>query len=232
MTRLSTAQIYDDLRRRLTYGVFEPGEKLKPADLQAGYGCSANSVREVLLLLSKDGLVEFALQKGFRVPTPTLERFHDIALFRIVLEQEGATRSIRSGDLAWEARLSAAHHQLSHIETKIVRSSELDPNKEIWSNAEEAFHQTLIAACGLPMLIETYAQVYLQFRQQMIGLERHFEADYFQSIIVEHQAILDAALARDEAACREAIYLHQERNLLPDKRTPRTTTPKLLPESA
>ena len=40
-----------------------------------------------------------------------------------------------------------------------------------------------------------------------------FGGDYFRAIIVEHQAILDAALSRDAAACRDAIYNHQARHM-------------------
>lgn len=214
MGRVDTPQIYEDLRHKLTYGVFAPGDKLKPVDLQADYGCSSNTVREVLLMLSKDGLVEFAMQRGFRVPEPSPERCHEIVTFRLLLEQEGAARSIQAGGLAWEAKLTAAHHQLSHIETRIVRGHGLQDNAQLWSSAEKAFHQTLISACGMPMLIETYARIYAQFRQQMIGLEKHNVPNYFHAIVGEHQAIVDAALARDEAKCRVAIYHHLKRNLL------------------
>jgi DNA-binding GntR family transcriptional regulator len=63
------------------------------------------------------------------------------------------------------------------------------------------------------MLIETYAKVYLQFRQQFVGQQRDFGSNYFEAIIEEHQAIVDAALARNEAGCRQAIYDHLKRNL-------------------
>lgn len=209
--RVATPEIYEDLQRKLVTAEFKPGEKLKPAELQGAYGCAPNTIRDVLLRLSTVGLVEFEMQRGFRAAESSPERRTDVTKFRIMLEQEGASLSIQNGDLSWEARLSAAHHQLSHIEKKIARDGSGDVG--LWSDAEYDFHQTLISACNSPMLLEVFSHTYVQFRQQMVSQERDFGSDYFESIIGEHQAILDAALARNDAACRAAIYDHLKRNL-------------------
>ena len=211
--RVDTQEIFTDLERKLMTAAFEPSQKLKPAELQVEYGCSANTVRDVLLRLSKVGLVEFQMQRGFRVARTSPERRRDVTQFRILLEQEGATLSMQNGGVAWEARLAAAHHKLSHIETQMARDARVQTYVGLWSDAEFEFHETLISRCESPLLTETYKNVYAQFRQQMVSQERDFGEDYFRAIIAEHQAILDAALARDIAACREAIYDHLKRNL-------------------
>lgn len=209
--RVATPEIYDDLQRKLVTAEFKQGEKLKPADLQGTYGCAPNTIRDVLLRLANVGLVEFEMQRGFRASSTSPERRRDVTKFRILLEQEGATLSMANGGLQWEARLAAAHHQLSHIEKKIARDGGADVG--IWSDAEFEFHRTLISDCDSPLLIEAFTNTYFQFRQQMVTQERDFGSDYFEAIILEHQAILDAALARDDAACRKAIYDHFKRNL-------------------
>ncbi len=211
--RVSTPAIYDDLQRRLMTAAFAAGERLRPKDLQGEYGCSANTLRDVLLRLSKVGLVEFELQRGFRVRATSTERRRDVTRFRILLEQEGAALSIAAAGVGWEADLAAAHHRLSHIERRVVRSDDVQGHMDLWSDAEREFHETLIAACGSTILRATYGDIYAQFRQQMVGLERDFGANYFEAIIREHQAILDAALARDAPACRAAIHDHLKRNL-------------------
>ena len=95
----------------------------------------------------------------------------------------------------------------------IAERDEVQDYLSLWSEAEREFHELLISACGSPLLRETYGSIYLQFRQQMVGMERDFGSSYFNAIIAEHQAILDAALSRDAAACRQAIYDHLKRNL-------------------
>lgn len=211
--RIETPDIYTDLQRKLMTAAFRPGQRLKPGDLQDAYGCSANTVRDVLLRLSKVGLVDFEMQRGFRARASTPERRRDVTEFRIMLEQEGAVRSMERGGIQWESELAAAHHRLRHIETEIARSGELPPFLELWSDAEAAYHETLISACGSALLCETYRSIYGQFRQQMVSLERDFGTNYFRQITEEHQAILDAALGRDAEACRQAIYDHLKRNL-------------------
>lgn len=211
-TRIGTPEIYADLQRKLMTAAFRPGEKLKPSALQGLYGCSANTVRDVLLRLSKVGLVDFEMQRGFRARGTSPERRRDVTRFRILLEQEGAALSIAQASVEWEARLSAAHHKLSHIETQIARSGDVTPFTALWSDAEREFHETLISDCGSPLLRETYGNIYAQFRQQMMSFEREFGESYFHAIIVEHQAILDTALVRDVKACKRAIYDHLKRN--------------------
>lgn len=211
--RIETPDIYADLQRRLITRQFLPGQKLKPAELTGEYGVSANTIRDVLMRLSLGGLVEFEDQRGFRASRTSVEKRRDITRFRILLEQEGARLSMELGGLEWEAQLTAAHHKLRHIESQIAHADDPEPNMGLWSDAEVDFHKILIAACGSDILIETYARIYAQFRQQMVGVERDFGSNYFNAIIAEHQQILDAALARDSEGCRQAIYNHLKRNL-------------------
>lgn len=208
----STPEIYDDLKDQLVTARIAPGSKLKPAALQGRYGCSANTLRDVLLRLTSIGLVDFEMQRGFRARASSRETRADIARFRVLLEQEGAQGSMERGGLRWEAQLSAAHHKLSHIESQIAVSGDIQPHLTLWSDAEWEFHETLVSACGSPVLISTYTSVYLQFRQQMVAQERGFDGNYFNAVIAEHQAIVDAALSRNVAACRQAIHDHLQRN--------------------
>ena len=210
--RMETPEIYDRLQQKLTTAGFFPGQKLKPSDLQGEFGCSANTIRDVLLRLSTVGLVQFEMQRGFRVAESSPEKRSDIARFRTMLEQQGAAASMAHGGVAWEARLSAAHHKLVHIETQITRDDLSESDMLLWSDAEREFHETLISACQSPALILTYQSVYLQFRQQMLICEREFSHGYFVAIIREHQAIQDAALSGDVAACKQAIHDHMKRN--------------------
>lgn len=211
--RIETPDIYADLERRLMTAGFASGAKLMPSSLQHEYGCSANTVRDVLLQLSKVGLVSFEMQRGFRARQVSSERRNDIARFRILLEQEGAVASMRKGGLAWEAKLTAAHHSLSHIEREIGRQGEMGGLLGLWSDAELAFHETLISACEMPVLIETFASIYKQFRQQITGLEEAYSPDLLHYIVAEHQAILDAALSGDDDKLRAAIRHHQRRHI-------------------
>ena len=216
MGRVGSDDVFDDLKSNLVSGGLRPGAKLKPTEIVKAYGCSANTVRDALLRLSAIGLVEFEMQRGFRATSASPARRSDVTRFRLLLEQAGTSTSMARGGVAWEAQLSAAHHKLRHIEGQIALASDAEPFLQLWTDAEREFHETLISECGSELLFTTYSNVYLQFRQQIVDQHRDIGSSYFETIIAEHQAIVDAALARDENACMVAIRDHLKRNMLDD----------------
>ncbi|MFK7876555.1 MAG: GntR family transcriptional regulator [Paracoccaceae bacterium] len=206
--------VFADLRRRLTSGEFAYGAKLRADNLRKDYGCAASTIRETLLRLSALGLVEFQEQRGFRMPGYSLERQHDMTMMRIMLESEGACLSVQNGGVDWESRLTAAHHKLSHIESRMSALGMVDDLPRLWSEAELEFHQTLISASGSPVLIELHLNVYNRYRQ--IKVEADKELTALADNIKEHQNILDAAIEGDPDLLRRRIYEHFKRHLKPD----------------
>jgi DNA-binding GntR family transcriptional regulator len=210
----NTAQdidIYDALHHMLIANQFEHGAKLKAEHLRARFGCSASAVREALFRLSTAGLVTFQEQRGFRVPERSKKVVAELTHMRVLLEGEGTVLSIRNGGVAWEARLTAAHHQLSHIEKRIHDAHETAGFEGIWFNAEREFHETLIAACGSDTLKALHANIYSRFRQQLMVADRTF--GFISNNIEDHRNIIEAALSGDEALTRKKIHDHLARHL-------------------
>ena len=203
--------MYRELKKRLTTNEFLHGAKIKAEVLREEFGCSASSVREILLRLSTQGLVNFQEQRGFRVPERSSQKLIELTHVRILLEGEGAVLSIRQGGVSWEAQLAAAHHKLIHIETRIQVLDDPGELVEIWFDCEGEFHQTLISACGSGTLKQLHSQVYAQFRQQLMEADRLF--DFISANIKQHAEILDAALKADEALTRKRIHDHLKRHL-------------------
>jgi len=203
--------VFSNLRDRLIAGAFEHGAKLRAEVLRVEYDCSASNIREILFRLSMAGLVDFQEQRGFRVPVQSKTRRHELAEMRILLEAEGLERSINNGGVEWEARLTGAHHKLSHIESRISSTGEVEPLAALWSVAEKEFHQTLLAACGSTLMQTTHGLIYDQFRQQVVNAKTNY--GYYSDNIVDHKAILDAALDRNAPLARQKVHEHLARNL-------------------
>jgi len=210
--------IFADLQRRLTTGEFDYGAKLRAEVLRRDYGCAASTIRETLLRLSALGLVEFQEQRGFRMPDYSLEKQNDITEMRIMLESEGACRSIKSGGVDWEARLTAAHHKLSHIESRMGVLGMVEDLPKLWREAELEFHQTLISASGSQTLVEMHLMVYNRYRQ--IKIETDKALTDLAANVQEHKNILDAAVSGDTELMRRRIYEHFERHLSDTSRRP------------
>ena len=213
MSRQQTPDIYEDLRERLVEARFAPGEKLKPQIIQEIYGCSANTIRDVLFRLSAEGLADFTDQRGFRVPEMSVQKQHELTQMRILLEAEGTRLSMKHGGVEWESNVTAVHHKLLHLERRIRASGQSLDLLPYWLAAEEEFHQSLIAACQSDILIATHRRIYAQFRQQLITTDRTFT--FIAENIAQHQKILDCALDGDPDAVHAAIHDHLKRNLIP-----------------
>ncbi|AEI95764.1 GntR family transcriptional regulator [Roseobacter litoralis] len=203
--------IYTDLQHRLITNDFDHGEKLRAEQMKRDYGCSASTVREALFRLSTEGLVDFQEQRGFRVPEKSAAVLAELTHIRILLEGEGTVLSIRQGGVAWEARLTAVHHQLSHIEKRIHASDDPSDLVPLWFQAELEFHQTLISACESATLKAMHVQVYRRFRQQLMIADRSF--DFISKNIQHHHAIMVAALDGNEDLTRQKIHDHLARHL-------------------
>jgi DNA-binding GntR family transcriptional regulator len=207
--------IYQTLKTQLVSNGFEHGAKLRAEVLRDEFKCSASTVREVLFRLSTVGLVDFQEQRGFRVPKRCTTKLTELTHMRVLLESEGTVLSMRKGGVLWEARLTAAHHQLSHIEKRIHAHEDPSGLIEIWSSSENDFHQTLISDCGSETLKQMHRRIYAQFRQQLMVADRKF--DFISENIQHHAAILDAALSGDEALTRAKIHDHLARHLKGDE---------------
>ena len=203
--------LYQELKKRLISNAFEHGAKLRAELLREEFGCAASTVREALFRLSAIGLVHFQEQRGFRVPNRSVKKLIELTHLRVLLESEGTIMSIRNGGVAWEARLTAAHHKLSHIEKRIHDMDDPSDLVGIWFNSENEFHQTLISACGSEILYQTHGRIYAQFRQQLMVADRKF--NFISENIQHHAEILDAALSGNESLTRAKIYDHLERHM-------------------
>lgn len=203
-------EIYETLHYGLTTNRYAHGTKLRAEQLRVDFGCSASTVREALFRLSTVGLVTFQEQRGFRVPERSGKLLAELTHLRVLLEGEGAVLSMQLGGVGWEARLSAAHHQLSHIESRIHTSADPSDLVDLWTRAEGEFHETLIFACGSDTLKSMHAQVYSRFRQQLMLADLSFE--FISDNILHHQQILEAALSGDASATRNKIAGHLARH--------------------
>ncbi len=209
-----TPDILQQMRDRLIMAHYRLGQKLRPSEVAAEFEVSANTIREIMLRLSAEGLLDYEDQRGFRVVGASDRLLHEITEFRIVLEQCGVERSIARGGIEWEAQMAAAHHKLSHIEARIRRTGDVVGVLKHWNDAELDFHLSLMGAADLPILQQSFRTVYARFRQQIVSPERSYA--HREGNIIEHQRILEAALDRDVAASHDAIYRHLRRNLMPE----------------
>jgi len=194
----ATQRAYQELRMLIINGEIAPGERLKVESLKLRLNTGASPIREALSLLTSDQLVERIDQRGFRAAHASKENFLEILMLRCQLEDIAIRSSIQLGEQQWEENLVLTHHRLQQAD----RSS---PDQ--WEIQHRAFHTALLRGCGSPILLRFCSQLYdLNIRYRFLASTSGGYSK--RDVANEHQAILDAAVARDAKVASEQLVEH------------------------
>lgn len=191
-------RVYNQLRRKIIRGEFEPGSKLKIEQLKPLFGTGASPIREALSLLTSYKLVERIDQRGFRVSPISDENFKEILMLRCDLDALALGLSIEKGDKTWEDRLVLFHHYLSRTSIE---------DREDWEKRHKDFHMCLIEACESPILIDYCSQLYdknIRYRFLAESTDGYKRRD----VRHEHEEIFDAVIRRDKKTAIKCLLDH------------------------
>ena len=195
------------IRRNIVSGNLAPGARLRIAKLSKDYDIGASPLREALSKLSSEYLVNFEAQRGFSVAPVSAGDLVDISEIRCELESEALTRAIDRGDDAWEAAIVAAFYNLGKADQR--RRENPDAGSDQWEDRNREFHEALVAAGDSAWLKRLRSLLYFQHeRYRRISL-KHPDPD--RDLQAEHQAIMDATLARDTAKAVKLSKDHIDR---------------------
>jgi len=209
-------QIAEQLRSLIASGEFAVGSRL-PAerDLARQLGVSRPSVREALIALEVEGVIDvrtgsgiYVVQPGSRTGATAAPAAHDpgewgpleLMRARELVEGEVAALAARNGRKAQIAAIASALAQM-HDEA----GSGIVPR-----DGDEAFHTAVAQACGNEVLRDT-VRGYWQARRGPL-FERL--GDYFENpaswraALVEHAAVLEAIRSHDAGTARNAMQAH------------------------
>ncbi len=187
--------VYRKLKRDLLRSTFGSGERLMIEQIAMRYGAGTNPVREALNRLAAERMVDREDQRGFSVPTLTIEHFRDIVKTRCWLEGRALAESIRNRTDAWEDGIVLSHHRLRRTPFLFGADAEnADDNRE-WEIRHRQFHLALISNCGSQWLLRFCEELMDQAeRYRYISDTNTFPRRDSEE---EHRLIVDAALAGD-----------------------------------
>lgn len=195
--RSNTERAYDRLRTEILHGDLMPGDRLTAADLQDRFALGLTPIREALMRLSAEGLVDTETHRGARVADVSREALTDLMATRRSIERLCLEASMARGDEAWESEVVAAMHMLSR--TPLPSSADDRGAAALWEERHRRFHFALVSACGSDWLLRfwnTLADHSERFRKLRLLHHRAAEAKV-RDLGAEHRAIMDAVLARD-----------------------------------
>lgn len=191
-------QVAQALRAALITGEMRPGVVYSAPVLAAQFGVSATPVREAMLDLAKEGLVEAVRNKGFRVTELSDRDLDELTQIRELIEVPTVSR------LAGAAPAEELE-RLRPIAEEIVAAAER-ADLLAYVDADLRFHLELLALAGNAHLVEVVRD--LRNRARLYGLSQLAERGSLTESAREHLALLDALKNGDAAAVGQLMGEH------------------------
>lgn len=197
-------RVHDAILADIVKGTFEPGARLKIADLCGRYGLSPMPIREALQQLQGEGIVVMEPNKGARVRSIDRSFITDIyevrgALYAIVYRD-----AIASADAAFDDRLVAIQNDFDRMMEAGDTSACVAQNRLL--------HETIQSRCRnreVSALMGRYANLTNSLREAL-----GFPIKRLREISKEHWAIIEAIKARDADRALAAAQHHVRQALI------------------
>jgi DNA-binding GntR family transcriptional regulator len=217
----NTRQLVHELLRSRIIGLeLEPGAALSENDLAAELGVSRTPVRESLILLGEEGLVDVYPQMGTFVARIRVRDIAAAQFLREALEcaalRDGVERASEQ-DLADLRGLLAAQAE-----------AEQRDDREGFFRLDEEFHARLMAASGHPEAWPVVSQAKAQLdRARRLSLPL---TSQLSLLVGQHTAVVDLLEQRDLDRADEALREHL-RLVFKDVETIRARHPELFSDT-
>jgi len=191
-------RVYEALRNDILSGALPPGEQLVEARIAEELGVSKTPVREALIRLQRDGLVEIEPYRGARVIQPSDRDVKEISGLRLAIE----TAIVR--DLAERRPLEV----LAALERSIAdsRRALTAGERERFLMHLQEFSDLLAASCDNSRMAKVLAD--LRSVLQVIGGSSLRAPGREERSIGEHISIVAAIKAGDPDAAAAAEAAH------------------------
>lgn len=193
------------LRRQIIGLELAPGEPLSEAEIGSRLGVSRTPVRESLILLAEEGLVEVFPQRGSFVGPI---RYEDVVSAQFVREAIECS-SLELGG----AQVTAG--DVAELRALIVRQHEAEATEDVsaFFDLDEEFHLRLMRACGHEPAWRIVASAKAQMdRARRLSLP---QGGKMTGLIEQHEGVIDA-LDRGDVATAVARLREHLRVVLQD----------------
>ncbi len=187
---LTAAIIAGELRPRVVYSA---------PMLAAELGMSPTPVREAMLDLVKEGLVETIRNKGFQVVELADADLDDLTELRVLIEVPTVRKLARRGLAADE--YAGLKDLAKEIELAARRRDMVAHNR-----ADLAFHLKMLGLLGNDALVETVRS--LRIRSRLYGMAALADTGHLIPTSLEHAEVLDLVKSHDSSGAARLMHRH------------------------
>jgi len=197
---LTPRPLYEEVAERLRQRIFarelEPGGWIDEIRLAQAYGISRTPLREALKVLAAEGLVTMKVRRGAYVTEVNEKDLSDVYHLLALLESDAAAVVASRASDEQLKELKALHKDLAQAKG----------DRERFFAINERFHLRLLELADNRWRMQLVADL-----RKVMKLNRHqslLKTGRVQESLTEHQALLDALLARDPALAAERMQAH------------------------
>lgn len=176
---VANPSIAEALRADILCGRLRGGQPLRQDEIAVRFGVSKIPVREALVQLKAEGLVDFYPNRGGFVSELSAAEVDEIYVMRIALEKEILSRAI-------------PHLTVSHFKQagELLTAIDREENIAKWGELNWAFHATLYDPAALPRVMETLRMLHTNIARYLVLYLAGM--DYQKKSQREHRALLKA----------------------------------------
>lgn len=198
-------RVYRALRARILDNVWPPGHQALEQAIALELGVSRTPVREALIRLQNEGLIDVVPRHGMRVLPVSPDDMAEIYAILTSLESMAAELAAKRKPAAREvAPLEAACREMEAA----LAAGDLDA----WAQADERFHLALVQLSGNRRLAEVVVNFWDRaHRARMVTLRMRPTPVHSTR---EHRAVVRAIRAGDFVVARDLHRAHRERGAL------------------
>lgn len=195
-SRQVAPQIFETLRARILSLELKPNTLLSRAALQAEFGVSQTPVRDALMRLEQEDLVEIYPQHATLVARIDVSAARQAHFLRLAIELEAVRRVAAERD---DAVVAALEQALATLRASVE-------DYEAFAAADRAFHQLFYEAAGVPDLFH-------MVRRQSGHIDRLRRLNLplpgkMEAVIRDHAALADAVARRDPDGAAAILRRH------------------------
>jgi DNA-binding GntR family transcriptional regulator len=191
-------QVVRALRQQIFSGCLKPGEKVLEAKFAAEMGISRGPVREALLILEQEGLVENSPRKGARVVKITLDDIREIYTLRALLEGAAVVLFMENKDAV----------ALNELEDALKALSQTAAGRDVIEIAKKnlQFHEVILANCGNKRFMAVWKSLQAQSRMfSSMTTEYYLE---IEDLYQHHVELKEAIYSGDKKTARLCFEKH------------------------
>lgn len=194
----STDSVYQRIREKILSNELRPGTQMLEQELVQMFGVSRTPVREALIRLQNEHLVQVIPRHGMRVRNVSMTDLQEVFHVQTSLEATAAQAVAARKPNARE--LKPLEKACAEMERAFIKG-----DRDAWANACESFYRRLVELSGNPRLMQIVGECNDQVRRVRELTLRLIELDASQAQTLH--ALVDALKRGDgesaQAICRE-----------------------------